>query len=271
MSFDASLPDGFVRVAHGPATLIADGRRLEALARAGLDAAEGWRRAAGSARGETARVELAPDCVARVKQLRRGGWTAWLWRDAFAGSRRVRDNLRLPVEVARRQVATPAPIAMWVEPCCPGFVRAWLAVEEVAGAIDLRRWLGSDPPAVERGLAIAMAVLREMHNRGVEHRDLNLGNVLLQGEPPAAAFVVDLDRARLHGQPLRFEARQRALRRIERSYVKLRYPKPASETVRDAFYNTYAGKDPVLAVRLERGRKLGRVAIALHRLGWRAK
>jgi hypothetical protein len=254
-----TAPEGFVRAVHGDATLIADARRIQALVQAGFDRPESWRAAAGSARGETgAAVTLAPDCTARIKQLRRGGWTASLWRDAFAGLDRPLDNLRLPLEAARRGVATPAPIALWIEPCCRGFVRAWLAFEEAAGARDLRGRLGE-------GLKPALAAVRKMHDLGVEHRDLNLGNLLVAGD---RAWVIDLDRARLHDAPLGFAARQRALRRLERSYVKLRHPDEADPAVRDAIYDGYAGDDAALASRLRRGRAVGRAAIAIHRLGW---
>jgi hypothetical protein len=81
--------------------------------------------------------------------------------------------------------------------------------------------------------------------------------------------VIDLDGARLHPGPLGFRACQRALRRLERSYVKACHPGPAPADVREAFYREYTAGDTRLASRLGRGRSLGRVWIGLHRLGWR--
>jgi tRNA A-37 threonylcarbamoyl transferase component Bud32 len=148
-------------------------------------------------------------------------------------------------------------------------VRAWLAVDEIEGARDLRAWLATEgtPRTVE--FEAAARLVRRMHDRGIEHRGLNLGNVLFRpgGEP--AAYVVDLDRGRLHAGPLEFGRRQRALRRLERSYVKCCHPDAASEEVRRSIYTAYAGSDRDLTRRLERGRRAGRAWIGLHRLGWR--
>jgi 3-deoxy-D-manno-octulosonic acid kinase len=206
--------------------------------------------------------------AARIKRLRRGGWAAPLWRDRFPGRRRLLDNIRLPVEAARRGVATPWPLALLIDRRGPGLFRAWLAVDEV-DAIDLRSCLaaGRPPSAIELGSVLRL--VRKMHDCGVEHRDLNLGNLLIRrgGEPEA--FVVDLDRARLHRRPLGFGPRQQALRRLERSYVKCCHPEPASDEVRQSIYADYAAGDDELVRRLEQGRRAGRVWIGLHRLGWR--
>lgn len=219
----------------------------------------------------TARVELTPACVARIKQLRRGGWLAPLWRERFAGTRRVLENLRLPVEAARWGIATPAPLALLIERGLPGLVRAWLAVEQIDDAIDLRQCFTSGRPLESGELDTVLTLVRTMHERGLEHRDLNLGNLLLRrgGEPEA--WVVDLDGARLHAGPLPFVARQRALRRLERSYVKSCHPHPAGESVRRSIYASYTAGDTELERRLARGRRAGRVWIQLHRLGWRGK
>ena len=108
-----------------------------------------------------------------------------------------------------------------------------------------------------------------MHDRGLAHRDLNLGNLLIRRGTAPQAFVIDLDRARLHVGPLGFHPRQRALRRLERSYVKSCVAGSVSEDVRNSIYTLYAADDRGLAARLEQGRYAGRAWISLHRLGWR--
>jgi tRNA A-37 threonylcarbamoyl transferase component Bud32 len=121
----------------------------------------------------------------------------------------------------------------------------------------------------ESGWEAVVALVRRMHDAGVDHRDLNLGNLLLREQDgEEAAFVVDLDRARLHVASIGFAARQRALRRLERSYVKVCCGR-AQESVRERLYASYAGANEALAARLERGRATGRLLIRLHALGWR--
>jgi len=267
------LPEGFVAARRGRTTLIEAARCAGEFAGAGLGSPEGWEQrllgpAGAAGRGATARVELAGGSVARIKRLRRGGLGASVWRGRFWGARRLLDNLRLPIVAAERGVATAAPLALLLQSDRLGWVRAWLAVGEIEGATDLRSRIAAGRPIGDE-LDATMRLVRRMHDRGVEHRDLNLGNLLVRGPAGAVeAFVVDLDRGRLHAGPLGFRARRRGLRRMERSYVKACHPGRAADDLRTRIYSSYAAGDLPLARRLERGRGLGRIWIALHRLGW---
>ena len=248
-------------------------------------------------------LRLSSGRVLRLKRLRRGGWMAPLWRDRVIGEGRALDNLRVSVEAGRRGVATPPVLALLVVKSVGGLVRAWLAIEELAEAVDLRSCFRSDQPPTHAELDAALGLVRRMHDLGLEHRDLNLGNILIRRRPaplpalpalPALptlrappvgcvsgsvfasetevvprAFVIDLDRARLRVGPLGFHRRQRALRRLERSYVKSCGAGSVSEDVRSSIYAFYAAGDRALAARLDKGRHAGRVWISLHRLGWR--
>lgn len=264
----ADLPQGF-RVDQGPATLIADERYVDELKRLGLGHVAGWeeRLAAGdrSGRGTTARLELASGKVALLKRLRRGGLLAPLWNDRFVTDRRPFDNLRVPLEAARRGLATPAPLALLLLRDSPGLFRAWLATDYIADATDLRTRFTSDAPPSRAELACAIELVRAMHDLGLEHRDLNLGNLMIQRGPVPRAWVVDLDGAHLHDAPLRFAARQRALRRLERSHAKA----GLDPDLAGLYYEFYAADDGALAARLQGGRRTGRFWIAVHRLGWR--
>jgi tRNA A-37 threonylcarbamoyl transferase component Bud32 len=72
--------------------------------------------------------------------------------------------------------------------------------------------------AIVSGVA---GVIRRMHDRGLHHRDLNVGNILLsRAGADLAVHVIDLDRARLGGSVSRGE-RRRALRRLKRSLAKV--------------------------------------------------
>jgi hypothetical protein len=273
VSSTPDLPDGFVAETRGARMLVARADCDDELRRAGLDQPEGWERrlvapAGPSGRGPSAIVELPSAGPAHLKRLRRGGLAGPLWGDRFVGTRRVLDNVRVPVELRRREVSTPAPLALLIDGVGSRLVRAWLAVERIE-AEDLRAWLVPGRPGGTEALAKAMALVRRMHERGLEHRDLNLGNLLIRTGRVPEAFVIDLDGARLHPGPLGFRACQRALRRLERSYVKACHPGPAPADVREAFYREYTAGDTRLASRLGRGRSLGRVWIGLHRLGWR--
>jgi serine/threonine protein kinase len=158
-----------------------------------------------------------------------------------------------------------------VEAGAYGLARGAMAFTEIEGSEDLARRVVRGA-ATRADLVATIGAVRAMHDRGVSHPDLNLGNVLLRPRVGASpeVFFVDFDRATFAAGPLAFTARQAALRRLERSCAKLTgAPGPFGPGSEDLWYATYAGDDVDLSRRLARGRKLGRLALALHRLGWR--
>jgi len=192
-------------------------------------------------------------------------------KELFAGAGRLLDNLRLPIEALKRGIPTAAPAALLLVPGPGGMFHGWLAVAEIADADDLSALYaaGATPSRSELGAAIGLVLL--MHEAGLEHRDLNLGNLLVRGGAGRCdAFVIDLDGASFNAGPLSFGRRRAALRRLERSYVKqaiLSGGRPI-QTERDRIYELYAAGDSALAAQLQRGRALGNFQIFLHRLWW---
>jgi hypothetical protein len=226
--------------------------------------------AAGAAgRGATARLTLPGGTRVVLKALRRGGLTTFLWRDHFLGARRLIDNFVIPLEAVRRGVATAGPVALLIERRTLGLCRGWLAIEEITGAIDLLSWLREGRPPGAVGEAIR--AVRGLHDAGVDHRDLNLGNLLLRpgdGER-VEGFVIDLDRARLCDSPLPLGPRARGLRRIERSYVKnFGSGGPLAPDAGERLDSLYAGDDIELARRLDDARPAGQFWIWVHALRW---
>jgi tRNA A-37 threonylcarbamoyl transferase component Bud32 len=268
-----AAPPGTVAERRGRATLVADARRIDALREAGLADVECWRALlagprASRGRGPAVVVPLAGGTV-RLKRLGRGGLLRGLWRDRVVGTRRLLDNLRLPAEAARRGIPTPRAVALMLLAGPPGFYRGWLALEDVPSAADLAQLFSSSEPPRPDELENVLRLVRRMHDQGLEHRDLNLGNLLVRrdgGSP--AALVIDLDGARLHPGGLSLRLRLAALRRLERSFVKLA-GSGGDEQLRRSFYQLYAAGDCDLAARLERGRRAGRIWIRLHALAWR--
>jgi hypothetical protein len=273
-----SVPAGFEQRETARGSLVVAAEHAAAVTAAGLDDPQRWAEHLASAelrapgRGATSRLELAGGRFVILKQMRRGGLAGPLWRERFPGTRRLMDNLTIPAEAARRGVATPAAIALLLEPGPPGFYRGWLVVEEIEGAEDLAsRVIRGEPPRTDEWAATANLV-RSMHDTGLEHRDLNLGNLIVRGGPETGreAFVVDLDRARMHDGALPFRLRQRALRRLERSYAKLSGEDPARGGLGfEPWYELYAAGDQALENKLRRGRATGRLWLKIHRLGWR--
>lgn len=271
------VPGGFVRERAGSLTLLVRESLLHAVRRAGLGDPRRWDDVlegadAGAGRGPTGRLSLPTGLRIVVKKMRRGGWLGSLWKDRFLGTGRPLSNLALPAEVARRGIPTAAPVALLLRGGPPGFFEAWLAFEEVTGASDLFSRLSERPSPAPAELAAVMGLVRRIHDLGLEHHDLNLGNLLVRKRSSSAyeCFVVDLDRVILRDGPVPFRARQSALRRIERSYLKrFGLEGPLGSQGSDLWYSLYAATDSALARRLTSGRRAGRVWLLLHRLGWR--
>ncbi len=269
------IPEGFVVERNQSVVLVVERALRHAVVQAGLDSVEGWMTRVGgpvigAGRAASTVIDLAGSPV-RIKALARGGIVGPIWRGRFVGARRIWSNLTTPLAARRRGVATPRPVALALAEGPPGLFRAWLALAEIEGAVDLARaWRSSRPPTRDE-LELILARVREMHDRGVDHRDLNLGNLLLRRDPsPIDGFILDLDRARLHDGPLPLSSRARALTRLERSAMKIGLGLPSidwTNGLEDFPWHPYAAGDPDLGRKLVRARRFRRIGIAIHRLG----
>jgi hypothetical protein len=233
-------------------------RWVGSLFEAGVDLSEGWRSDTPtpptvSGRGPVhviAAPVAGPDgCAAwLVRRYRRGGFAAPLLGDLYlsAGRTRPRRELLASAVARERGVRTPAVVAGIVYRA-PGlsrrlFYRAALVTELVPGVRSLSALLFGDdsggvatpprvapgpttedanPPADARALALSQAgrLIRALATAGVEHVDLNAGNVLVAPDADEA-WVVDLDRCRIFDRGRAASAAHMA-RRLERSLRKL--------------------------------------------------
>lgn len=269
-------PQGFVLRLDGVCALYAAAPLADAVCARGLNVWKAWESAlasgsAASGRGATAVVDGVSGVRWRMKAMRRGGRFARVWRDRYPSARRLVATLSASVEAQARGVPTAHPIALIVKAGTGGFVRGAIAFEELERSEDLAR-LVLRGAATRADLVATIDAVRAMHDRGVIHPDLNLGNVMLRpradGSPEV--FLIDFDLASFAPRPLPFGPRQAALRRLERSCAKLTGgPGPFGPGSEDLWYTVYAGQDAELAHRLAGGRRLGRLSLAAHRIGWR--
>ncbi len=162
---------------------------------------------------------------AAVRHARRGGWMRPLG-DLYL-DRRPRPFVELAVSARLRAagVATPEVLAALVIPALVGY-RGDLATEWLAPGHALSALLTPNvyPAEVRRaGLAAAGREVGRAHAVGLDHPDLNVGNLFLQPAAPGGwtASLLDLDRATI-GSPSRLTAR-RNLERFVRSMEKERH------------------------------------------------
>jgi Lipopolysaccharide kinase (Kdo/WaaP) family len=114
--------------------------------------------------------------------------------------------------------------------------------------------------------------VRRLHDAGVDHRDLQLHNILVAEDSGRRRIVVvDLDRAVYHprgGLPPRMRARN--LGRLTRSAVKAGlFRGPIGRRELAAFIGAYTGRDRRLRAALRGWIRSEQWKLALHRLGYR--
>jgi 3-deoxy-D-manno-octulosonic acid kinase len=130
-----------------------------------------------------------------LKAYRRGGlvgrWNACrYWRRG-----RFFEELRVAALAGAAGVPTAEVLALVLEDAGLGSVRAWLLTRYLPGARPLHEYLGD---ACEGEMFRAAGrVVRLMHDAGIDHRDLHLGNIVGSSGPDGVrAWIVDWDRAR---------------------------------------------------------------------------
>ncbi len=269
-------PDGCGAIEGDGVILIAPRGMIDELKEAGLHRLESWSGTTAGRRGGPGRGAVAPfelPCGRRLmlKKLRRGGLAARFRNDRFRGTARLLANLTLPVELAARGVATAEPAALLLQEGPSGLFQGWLATAEIRNAIDAMTWLEGAEPAGPGLLNPIVRFVRSIHDAGLQHRDLNLGNLMVRPVKGIAenAAVLDLDGARLHGGGVPFRLRMISLWRLERSMVKRFGTRgPLGTDYRRSWAAAYSAGDAALARRIMRWWPVGKILLAVHRAGW---
>jgi hypothetical protein len=278
------VPPGYVLHRVGSTSLVLDRKREEELVYLRLadpsTRARLFGRGPRRGRGTTPSVALSREESVVLRRYRHGGVLGWLAGPLFLGPGRALAEL----EVTARAEAAGAPVphalclVMW--PRVGPLWSALIGTREESGARDLRAAVQACANARERvWLARAVgAAIRRLHDTGVEHGDLQLGNVLVRGGPggsaspmtPASIVVVDLDGARFErAGSLVPRRRAKNLGRFVRSAVKTRtWPERAGRRELAALLAGYTEGDRALRGALRRFVAWERAKLALHRAGY---
>jgi hypothetical protein len=175
-----------------------------------------------SGRGAAFAVPLpsgGPDVV--VRHNRHGGLFGPLTRDLFFSPTRAPYELQVSLELSRLGIATPEVVAYALYP--PGGVlqRSDVCTREIRGGRDLVDILESDHGEQRAAAMSATAQLvAQLARACARHADLNAKNVLVVPGDPKRAWVLDVDRVTISGQP--DSALEGNLARLARSLRKWR-------------------------------------------------
>ncbi len=214
---------------RGGATVIAPRTLMQRLADVRLD--RPWEFVApappgpGTGRGPRGLATLPGLGRVLVKRYLRGGALAHVNPERYFGTRRFEREIETGWSARAAGLPVAETLAVVVRPASPGW-HAWGIARFVEDAPDLALWLAgraSDPPLDGELWRAATAAMDALHEGGLEHRDLNLGNLVARRAADGTWEVtaVDLDRARWWGRPVPARVRERVRQRLERSFHKL--------------------------------------------------
>jgi tRNA A-37 threonylcarbamoyl transferase component Bud32 len=284
----AQAPEGFTVVRRGPMRLYLRHSHAEALLGIQIQRIGEWFEShhwATVSAGRGATVVMRPGLPGGaplvIKGYRHGGLLGRLLPARYLSPARALRAIAASDTARRAGVPAPLVVAGAAERTFPIGCRLYEVSLEVPGSEPLDRALklnGGAPAPLPPGVRSRRRLLieacgrsvRALHDAGIDHRDLNLRNLLAaEGPGGPEVQVIDYDGARI-GPPLSARRRLRALRRLLRSAVKL-HPqrRPPSLLTLVRWLRAYSGGDRRLEEYLLARRRSFARHVALHRLLWR--
>ena len=141
-----------------------------------------------------------------VRSYRRGGLAGLVLPDIFNDARRPLNELVLTEKGRANGVLLPEILGLQIKWILPFFYRAKIVVKKIPDTITLEETLFSlDKKGLNRKelyrqkanlIASLVKAIRQLHNAGINHRDLNIRNILIKRTGlDFAAYIIDLDKS----------------------------------------------------------------------------
>jgi 3-deoxy-D-manno-octulosonic acid kinase len=208
-----------------------------------------------------------------VRQYFHGGFFRGVTRDLYLfGARSIRE-LSLTEKISSSGIATLQPIGAIHRSTYLFFYKAYFFSLEIPEAKDLIQYLQETgrPPSREallhkrRTIRSVGLLLRQFHQAGFFHGDLQLKNILVSDEKP---FLIDFDHS-YHRGILTAPEKRKNLLRLNRSVEKWkRLGLPITRTDRLRFFNAYAEEDEEIWKVMRKALRTYALRLLLYRLGW---
>ncbi|MGB9627896.1 MAG: lipopolysaccharide kinase InaA family protein [Thermodesulfobacteriota bacterium] len=208
-----------------------------------------------------------------IRQYSHGGLFRGLTQNLFFFGSRSFQELVLMEEVRACGIPTVEPIGAIHQYVPPFFYRSYLLTLEIPQAVDLIEYfrrIGNRPSpenlSQKRQVIRSVAILiRQFHQEGFFHGDLQLKNILLSGEQ---ALLIDFDRS-YRKQPLSLKERMKNLLRFNRSIEKWRrLGLPITKTDCWRLFKAYSENDPKIQRAIEKVVRTYSLRLFLYRLVW---
>lgn len=179
---------------------------------------EAWKQSDGlvglaKGRGSALLLETAFG-PAVLRRYLRGGWAVRFSKDRylFTGYQRSRPLAEFDMLARLRKLGLPVPHPLAAQ-CIRGgmLYTGSLMTRRIPDVVPLAELLGSEMAGAALWGALGQCI-RNFHEHGVVHADLNASNILIGDE--ATVYLIDFDRAKIRkGMGRMFEANLRRLRR----------------------------------------------------------
>jgi 3-deoxy-D-manno-octulosonic acid kinase len=278
MLFNIPIPPSFSRVKNGKALLLLKEEFKDILLQKGVCDFETFfktrRQGARYLTGRTPHPSLPLTGEKRMvmRQYSHGGLLRAFTRNLYLfGSRSFRE-LSLTEEVRSSGIPTIEPIGAVHQSVPPFFYRAYLLSLEIPEALNLvqylqemQRYLPQNLLSKRKTIRAIGLLLRQFHDAGFFHRDLQLKNILVVGDRP---LLIDFDRS-YRKTPLSIGGRMKNLLRLNRSAEKWRQGGLSlTRTDRWRLFSAYAKGDEGILKTMERIWRTYPLRLFFYRCSW---
>jgi 3-deoxy-D-manno-octulosonic acid kinase len=182
-----------------------------------------------------------------IRRYLHGGLFSALTRNLYLFGSRSFQELALTVQIRACGISTIEPIGA-IHRIFGPFYKAYLLSLEIPGAKDLIQYFQEIGPRLSgerllqkrRTIRSAALLVRQFHEAGFFHGDLQLKNILVSGEQ---LFLIDFDHS-YQKEVLTADEKKKNLLRLNRSVEKWkRLGLPVTRTDRLRFFRAYAERD----------------------------
>jgi len=219
--------DGFKTIEKGPKTVLVRIEWAETIAAALIDGI-GCIPAGAQGRGRLHCFSYSAG-LGMIRTYRRGGVVRHFTKEGGFLRNRALDELEVHVRLWRSGLTVPEPLGACWQKRGPWY-RCSIATRQLDSAQNLLEYLRNPSPETAI-LRECGRIIRQMHDLGVWHADLQLRNIVVASR---RAYLIDFDRAVDFGEVSKLN-RARNLLRLRRSFEKNRVDLANFKTICDGY------------------------------------